>query len=258
MTPLGLEGLVDRKKFEFCPAGSYSDYALWINVVHLWQEKRSTGDNWEFARENFMSNLNLIQIEKLKRQFVQHLIKDRLISSEEEYSNQNSTNVRLVSAMVVAGLYPKVATIIRPYDGQAASALCFTKRIGRVLIHRKSINRTSMDFPTINLIYHQCVKSKTVQIHDCAPVSPLTLMFFGNNLTYMKGKDGGRGTVLVDNFVPFNICPSSFKIILRLNVHLKKVFERFCQSPQTSFQENPLDRQLLNDVARLLTEEKFY
>ena len=83
-----------------------------------WEESRQEGGRSgerDYLRRNFLSMQTLNHIQKMATQFKQ-LLRDVGFYARSQHSayNENSDNLQLVRAVLVAGLYPNVVKIQRP------------------------------------------------------------------------------------------------------------------------------------------------
>lgn len=238
-------------KYNLCPAGTYSDYALWINVFRLWRKENRSGDGRSFARDHFLNHSTLIMIEKLKGQFVDAL-KSLGFVIDEANCNKNSNDFNIVSAVIVAGLYPKIASVKRVFANRPP--LFSTKTVRRLQVHKKSVNSNAVKFPTPYLVYHVCVKSYGVYLHDCGLASPLALVLLAKNLTFVPDTKS-MGLIKVDDTFRFNAHPQLFRLLLRLNERLKNFVDRICSSPGLPLTD--IETDFLDFVSYLIKSESY-
>jgi ATP-dependent RNA helicase DHX57 len=158
-----------------------SDHITTLLAYNGWQDAKKEKKHKEYLRNKFLSHTTLTQIMSIKRQFAE-VLSDlgfirRGVSSRRmrglpgdgvrEASglelNTNSDNIKLVEAVLLAGLYPNVAFVKPPRKGDKGGGdLClFTKRDGPVSIHPSSVlfELKLKDYATSQcLVYHNKVK----------------------------------------------------------------------------------------------------
>ncbi|KAF7252781.1 putative ATP-dependent RNA helicase DHX57 [Varanus komodoensis] len=167
------------KKLEF--AIGNSDYLALLQAYKGWRlsSKESVQASHRFCRENFLSENVLQEMASLKRQFTELLsdigfVKeglrardierrwlqrgDGVLEATGEEANANAENVKLISAMLCAALYPNVVQVKMPegkYQKTSTGAVKMkpkagelkfvTKKEGFVHIHPSSVNYQSVE-----------------------------------------------------------------------------------------------------------------
>eukprot|EP00960_Hanusia_phi_P030879 748909-Hanusia_phi.AAC.5 len=171
-----------KRKQSFAHPRDKSDHLLFIRVFDEWTKARRRGFKEErlFCQTNFLSSSSLNTISDLREQFRELLadagfIRSRanskvrnMVAYEQDVScNSNADNVRLLRAVITAGLYPHVVRVQLPetkFVEQAAGAIAraatakelklYTEKDGRVFLHPSSINFSEGDFLSPWLVYH--------------------------------------------------------------------------------------------------------
>ncbi|KAF5293768.1 hypothetical protein FQA39_LY03253 [Lamprigera yunnana] len=117
----------------------------------------------------------------MKRVFMNYLYKTEFIDCND-YNvtkfNLNLKNVSLIKAIICAGLYPNVGTIL---DGKPT-----TIKGMRVRWHPKSILPEKHYFPSPLFVYYLRLQSTCNFVHDTTIVHPFLLIFFGDKYFYDK------------------------------------------------------------------------
>lgn len=205
VSPIDKRDEADRSKRLFAQ-NLFSDHlALWV-AFKGYEEARREGRDRQFCHAKFLSQSTLRMIADLKSQFFTLLVdigfvdKDKGKRSTEkspEY-NTNSDNLRLVKAIICAGLYPNIIRVENPSASLAAAASkngkndrnkatlkFYTKKNEEVAIHPSS---TLFGLPALPseqekwLIYHEKVKTTKVYIRDGTFVAPYPLLLFGGQI----------------------------------------------------------------------------
>ncbi|XP_074640128.1 putative ATP-dependent RNA helicase DHX57 [Tubulanus polymorphus] len=207
----------DKKKLEF--ATGNSDHLTVLKAYKGWTSACKTGHQYayRYCQDNYLSIKTMQMLASLKRQFVELLsdigfvienitardierrVRDRSDGVSEatgEQYNINSENIRLVSAMLCAALYPNVVQIMTPevrYKDSSAGAVVKppkpdelklkTKADGYVNIHPSSINFQVNYYESPYLVYHEKVKTSKVYLRDCSMASPYSLILFGGSVS---------------------------------------------------------------------------
>uniref|UniRef100_A0A3B3WVP6 RNA helicase n=1 Tax=Poecilia mexicana TaxID=48701 RepID=A0A3B3WVP6_9TELE len=203
--PLGKEKMADMRR-RTLSRNSKSDHLTIVYAFKGWQEAKQRGSRYEreYCWDNFLSANTLQMLHNMKGQFAEHLMSAGFVSSRDPNdakSNINSDNEKLIKAVIVAGLYPKVAMIRPSYNKKRPGVKVYTQTDGKVCIHPKSVNAEEREFNYTWLIYHLKMRTSSIFLYDCTEVSPFSLLFFGGDITIQK--DEGQETVAVDRWIVF-------------------------------------------------------
>ena len=117
-----------------------------------------------------------------------------------EASNSNAGNLRLLRAVICAGLYPNLVRVERPdtkYAEGVAGAIAqaatakdlrmFTQGDGRVFLHPSSVNFRQGDFASPWLVYHTKRATSKIFIQDSSMVTPFAV---SNTIQRGRGRVG--------------------------------------------------------------------
>uniref|UniRef100_A0A3B5PSG3 RNA helicase n=1 Tax=Xiphophorus maculatus TaxID=8083 RepID=A0A3B5PSG3_XIPMA len=203
--PLGKEKMADMRR-RTLSRNSKSDHLTIVYAFKGWEEAKQRGSRYErdYCWDNFLSANTLQMLHNMKGQFAEHLMSAGFVSSrdpKDAKSNINSDNEKLIKAVIVAGLYPKVAMIRPSYSKKRPGVKVYTQTDGKVCIHPKSVNAEEREFNYTWLIYHLKMRTSSIFLYDCTEVSPFSLLFFGGDITIQK--DEGQETVAVDRWIVF-------------------------------------------------------
>lgn len=92
--------------------GHQSDHLLVTRAMSKFLKAKQTNQAWDFCRENFLMHNTMNMISELKSQYAKYLCDLGFIKSpnysDVEY-NKNSSNVKLLKCVLVAGLCPNIA-----------------------------------------------------------------------------------------------------------------------------------------------------
>lgn len=89
-----------------------------------------------------------------------------------------------------------------------------TSEDGRVVLHPKSINEQESHFESPVLMYYLKLRSSAIYLHDTTMVYPLSLVFFGQNIVYVKDeKDEENGVMSVGDGLKFQCSPETATVI---------------------------------------------
>lgn len=261
--PLGKEHEADEKRAELAGT-SRSDHLMMANVFSLWEQNQGSK---AFCYDFFLSESTLKMLSNLRRQFAQQLCDKQFIQTpnpKDKGANLNSNNEALVRAVICAGLYPNVGRIVKKVNKKFARhgdkndqfVILKTNQEKRVELHPKSVNSQEIKYDYPWMVYHLKMKSSKVYLYDSSMVSPLSLVFFGKNLTKNQPNNGQSITVTVDNFVKFRCDKKTFYLVSDLRTALNELLEyKICNPGGTNWRPESKEGALLNAIVRLLTSE---
>lgn len=230
--PLGKEKMADMRR-KTLSRNSKSDHLTIVNAFKGWEEAKYRGARYEreFCWDNFLSANTLQMLHNMKGQFAEHLMHAGFVSSKDPKdpkSNVNSDNEKLVKAVIVAGLYPKVAKI-RQCHSKKRPVKVYTHTDGKVCIHPKSVNVEEREFNHLWLIYHLKMRTSSIFLYDCTEVSPFSLLFFGGDVTIQK--DGDQETIAVDEWIIFRSPARIAHLVKSLKKELDSLLEEKIRNP---------------------------
>eukprot|EP00124_Ichthyophonus_hoferi_P003819 Ihof_evm1s359 gene=Ihof_evmTU1s359 len=202
---------------------SKSDHLTCLKAYEGWRSahKEGRGAEREYLEENFLSRQTLMQIHDLKKQYMDALVsigfvdKTRVKASRTQTSitsdiQAHASSVRILKAVLCAGLYPNVIRVEHPkdtyqavgsgnflVDPNAKDIKMFDKNRERLFIHPASINFTTKRFEDGFLVYHSKVKTSKIFVRDTTMVGPYALLLFGGEV----GVDHEHQKVTVDNWI---------------------------------------------------------
>lgn len=232
--PLGKEKLADMRR-KVLSKNSKSDHITIVNAFWGWEDAKRQGGRFEreFCWDNFLSANTLQMLHNMKSQFAEHLLGAGFVSSKnpkDPSSNINSENEKLIKAVIVAGLYPKVAKIRPSFSKKRPMVKVYTKPDGRVNIHPKSVNAEETEFHYTWLIYHLKMKTSSIFLYDCTEVSPFSLLFFGGDISIQKDQD--QDTIAVDEWIVFQSPARIAHLVKNLKKELDSLLQERIKNPQ--------------------------
>uniref|UniRef100_A0A8C9VBM4 ATP-dependent DNA/RNA helicase DHX36 n=1 Tax=Scleropages formosus TaxID=113540 RepID=A0A8C9VBM4_SCLFO len=232
--PLGKEKLADMRR-KALSKNSKSDHLTVVNAFWGWEEAKRRGYKCEreYCWDNFLSANTLQMLHNMKGQFAEHLLCAGFVSSKDPKdpaSNINSDNEKLLKAVIVAGLYPKVAKIRPSFSKKRPGVKVYTKADGKVNIHPKSVNAEETEFHYTWLIYHLKMKTSSIFLYDCTEVSPFSLLFFGGDISIQKDQE--QDTIAVDEWIVFQSPARIAHLVKNLKTELDSLLEEKIKNPQ--------------------------
>ncbi|XP_056622648.1 ATP-dependent DNA/RNA helicase DHX36 [Triplophysa dalaica] len=233
--PLGKEKIADHRR-KTLSRNSKSDHITVVNAFWGWEDAKEQGgrSEREYCWDNFLSANTLQMLQNMKGQFAAHLLAAGFVNCKDPKdpsSNINSENEKLIKAVIVAGLYPKVAKI-RPSNNskRLMPPKVSTKADGKVCIHPKSVNAEETQFNYTWLIYHLKMRTTSIFLYDCTEVSPFSLLFFGGDISIQKDKD--QETIAVDEWIVFQSPARIAHLVKDLRKELDVLLEDKIKKPQ--------------------------
>ncbi|XP_062860390.1 ATP-dependent DNA/RNA helicase DHX36 [Trichomycterus rosablanca] len=233
--PLGKEKIADHRR-KVLSKNSKSDHLTIVNAFRGWEEAKRSGyrSEREYCWDNFLSANTLQMLQNMKVQFAEHLLAAGFVSRKDPKdpsANVNSDNEKLLKAVIVAGLYPKVAKI-RPsfHKKRAMPAKVYTKADGKVCIHPKSVNAEETQFHYTWLIYHLKMRTTSIFLYDCTEVSPFSLLFFGGDISIQKDQE--QETIAVDEWIVFQSPARIAQLVKDLKKELDQLLEEKIKRPR--------------------------
>jgi len=161
--PMGKEKEADAVRRDFAK-GSQSDHIMLINVFHEWEKVRRSSAEKNWCWRKFLSMRTLAMIDDMKCQFARHLHEIGFIDKPYpncRQSNIHSGNIKLIKAVICAGLYPNVAKVTNPLNVKRFPKFS-TKEHRRVQLHPKSVNAGTKYFDSHWIIFHEMMKTSGV------------------------------------------------------------------------------------------------
>ncbi|KAM6961464.1 ATP-dependent DNA/RNA helicase DHX36 [Aplochiton taeniatus] len=231
--PMGKEKIADMKR-RLLSKDTKSDHLTIVNAFLGWEEAKRRGARYEreYCWDNFLSANTLQMLQNMKVQFAEHLLWTGFVGSKDPKdpgSNMNSEHEMLIKAVIVAGLYPKVAMVRASHSQKRPGAKVYTQADGRVYIHPKSVNTEERHFNYNWLVYHLKMKTSCIFLYDCTEVSPFSLLFFGGDISIQN--DEGQETVAVDQWIVFSSPARIAHLVKSLKRELDSLLEEKIRSP---------------------------
>ncbi|XP_034283369.1 putative ATP-dependent RNA helicase DHX57 [Pantherophis guttatus] len=278
-----------KKKLEFSIGNS--DYLALIQAYKRWREssKVSFQASFTFCRENFLSENVLQEMARLKRQFTELLsdigfvkeglrakdIEERfsqrgdgVLEATGEEANANAENVKLISAILCAAMYPNVVQVKVPekkyqvIKGAAKNnpkpeTLMFaTKNLGYVHIHPSSVNYQTKRFNSPYLVYHEMVKTSRVFIRECSMVSVYPLILFGGGRVNMQLQNGAYVVSLDDGWINFVATSRQVaELVKELRNELDQLLQEKIKNPSMDLCTCPRGSQIISLIVKLVTTQ---
>ncbi|KAF8832459.1 hypothetical protein HHX47_DHR1001422 [Lentinula edodes] len=205
LTPFGLEQEADRAKASF--KSENSDFLTLHNVFSSWRKacaNANPGFVRKFCRQNFLSHQNLQQIEELRQQFLgarysRNRTRFVLVPPELDSS---SSNITLVNAALLAGLYPKVLAV----DVSKGQMRTLSNN-QQASFHPSSVNfgKKPTDLGTNHIAYFTLMHSKKLYAWETGPVDDMAMLLLCGEVDFKLISNAA----FIDRKVKFQIAPKT-------------------------------------------------
>ncbi|KAM9298490.1 putative ATP-dependent RNA helicase DHX57 isoform 2-T3 [Morus bassanus] len=280
----------NKKKLEF--AVGNSDYLALLQAYKGWclSIKEGSHASYSYCKENFLSGRVLQEIASLKRQFTELLsdigfVKeglrardiekkwsqggDGVLDATGEEANSNAENIKLISAMLCAALYPNVVQVKKPegkYQKTSAGAVkmqpkaeelkFITKNDGYVHIHPSSVNYQTRHFESPYLVYHEKIKTSRVFIRDCSMVSVYPLVLLGGGQVHMQLQKGEFVISLDDGWIRFVAASHQVaELVKELRCELDQLLQDKIKNPSMDLCMCPRGSRIIGMIVKLVTTQ---
>eukprot|EP00026_Physarum_polycephalum_P001466 Phypoly_transcript_01468.p1 GENE.Phypoly_transcript_01468~~Phypoly_transcript_01468.p1 ORF type:complete len:1115 (-),score=201.06 Phypoly_transcript_01468:28-3165(-) len=262
-----------------------SDMVLMWKAYDGWCNAKANNMEKAYCNEKMLSIASLRTISELKIQFAEILGDigflpsglrrktiskfqekgyDGVLQATGEMHNLNSKSIKMVRAIVCAGLYPHVARVDTPeqmYQASVSGAVAVahnpkdlrlvTKNRERVFLHPSSVNFSQGDYESPWLVYHTKLHTSKVYLRETtmAPPYSLLLFSFGTTITVQHEQE----LIIVDDWIKFN-APA------RIAVLVKEIRNEFLQLLDAKIKEPEFDistSDLVDVVTKLIMNDGF-
>ncbi|KAK9074968.1 hypothetical protein SSX86_003287 [Deinandra increscens subsp. villosa] len=205
-------------------AKDYSDHMALVRAYEGWKEAEREGSAYEYCWRNFLSAQTLQAIHSLRNQF-HYILKDaQLLEGEGSLDNKLSHNQSLVRAIICAGLFPGIASVVH----REASMSYKTMDDGQVMLYANSVNSGYQTIPYPWLVFGEKVKVNTVFIRDSTGVSDSILILFGGGL--VNGVSPGHLKML-GGYIDFFMDPTLAESYTNLKQELDQLLQKKLKDP---------------------------
>ncbi|XP_069788016.1 putative ATP-dependent RNA helicase DHX57 isoform X2 [Narcine bancroftii] len=280
----------NAKKLEFAVA--CSDYLTIFQAYKGWSAalKESARAAYNYCRKNFLSGRTLQEISSMKRQFAELLsdigfVKeglrakyiekmssqggDGIVEATGQEANSNAGNMKLISAILCAALYPNVVQVTAPpskYTQTMSGAVklppkpeelhFITKNDRNVHIHPSSVNYQVRHFESPYLVYHEKVKTSRVFLRDCSMISLYPLVLFGGGQINVELRKGQFIICLDDGWIQFAAASHQIaELVKELRWELDRLLEDKIKEPTMDLCTCPRGSLIIDMIVKLVTTQ---
>lgn len=244
LAPFDKKDLADSAKAQFS-ARDFSDHLALLRAYEGWKDAESHRSGYEYCWKNFLSAQTLKAIDSLKNQF-SYLLKDIGLVDNMESCNALSHDEHLIRAIVCAGLFPGVCSVVN----KEKSISLKTMEDGGVLMYSNSVNAQEPKIPYPWLVFNEKVKVNSVFLRDSTGVSDSVVLLFGGNIS-RGGLDGHLK--MLDGYLEFFMKPDLAATYLTLKKELDELVHKKLLNPKLDIQ---CQDELLTAVRLLVSEDQ--
>ncbi|KAL4331146.1 DExH-box ATP-dependent RNA helicase DExH3 isoform X1 [Arachis hypogaea] len=242
--PADKKDLAESAKAQFS-ARDYSDHLALVRAYEGWKEAEAQQAGYEYCWRNFLSSQTLRAIDSLRKQFF-YLLKDiGLVDHNSETYSRWSQEEHLVRAVICAGLFPGVSSVVNKDKSIALK----TMEDGQVLLYGNSVNGSVPKIPYPWLVFNEKVKVNAVFLRDSTGISDSVLLLFGGNIS-RGGLDGHLK--MLGGYLEFFMKPELANTYLRLKGELEELIQKKLLDPMFDTQSHD---ELLSAVRLVISED---
>ncbi|KAF9469778.1 P-loop containing nucleoside triphosphate hydrolase protein [Collybia nuda] len=204
LNPLDKRDEAMKAKARFSVAGSdlLTDLRAYDDCARLHSQGKSHGEIRRFCEDNFISPTTMREITTLRLEFLSSLADIGFIPSSSVPStpslNTNSKNTNLLKAIILGGLWPRVARVHLPQsaikfdkvqagtvqrENTAREFKIYDLREGRVFLHPGSVLFGETAWKAPFLVYFHKYMSSKVFLRDATEVPLYALLLFGGTVS---------------------------------------------------------------------------
>ncbi|XP_028781343.1 DExH-box ATP-dependent RNA helicase DExH6-like isoform X2 [Neltuma alba] len=172
--------------------GGYGDQLAVIAAFECWHNARTMGlESW-FSSQYFVSLTTMHMLHGMRRQLQTELIRSGLIQGDVSRYNVNSHNPGILHAVLVAGLYPMVGTLITPKG--AKRVVVETASGHKVRLHQHSVNyklqsKVAVGRPLVVLDEITRGDGGSMCTRNCTLVGSLPLLLLSGEIAVAPAED---------------------------------------------------------------------
>lgn len=245
----------------------YSDHLTIVKAYDAWEDvlQRGGNDN-SWCRENFLSKPTLINMRDLRKQFRQ-ILKDAGFLHRESFKehdkaakrearkvagdDMNSGDLRLVKAILCAGLFPNIAHLRPHYDnaGGITRTDIITKDQGenQPFIHPTSVLSKVKKFPGNFLVYHDMVQTSKLFLRDVTAIGTYPALLFGGSIVAYPADSA----IEMDDWIHLHVSGREGVMLQKLRSELDKLLLAKVLDPSYDIS----NRKVTNVIVSLIKSE---
>lgn len=259
--PLGKEHDANRQRKKLAN-GYNSDHVMLLNAFNGWKDAKYYGyrEESDYCWENFLSQSTLKMLDDMKSQFARHLHDIGFApssNSKDPAMNKLSENMKVVLAIVCAGLYPNICKL-NPVGNPKVPVKLSTKTERKLEFHPKSVNygAAANRFNEQWLCYYLKMKTSSIFVFDASEITAFPLLFFGGNIASYYDEEMQGDVIAVDEWIVFKSKPHIAKLVKELRGALDEILRQKIQNPDiTILTKDDASGKVLSAIVDLITTE---
>ncbi|XP_021727385.1 DExH-box ATP-dependent RNA helicase DExH3-like [Chenopodium quinoa] len=245
MTPFDKKDLAESAKAQFS-GREFSDHIALIRAYEGWKDAEKQQSGYEYCWRNFLSAQTFKAIDSLRKQFFSLLKDTGLVGLDNESQNKWSHDEHLVRAIICAGLFPGVCSVVN----KERSIMLKTMEDGQVLLYSNSVNAQEPKIPYPWLVFNEKIKVNSVFLRDSTAVSDSVLLLFGGDIS--RGAQDGHLKML-GGYLEFFMKPGLADIYLCLKRELEELIHYKLLEPKLDIHRYV---DLLSAIRLLISEDQ--
>ncbi|KAI7866161.1 P-loop containing nucleoside triphosphate hydrolase protein [Spinellus fusiger] len=266
--PFGKEKEADIARARFMHAHSdfwtiYMAYTSWRTKMNQVQGKANRFRQMhEFCNQHFLSQKNMEMIEDMKKQYLDLLISIGFVhadrhSTAREYEmkhyvrlchipsayNIYAESVPIVNAAITAGLYPKIASLMRATGSFISEKLTMKIHPSSILFgHEKGL---SSEFVAYNTII---MNNDKVYLWEASSIDSIAVMLLATNME-IKHK---QRRVVLDHWIHFSCFARSAVLVKLLRTELNNLLAAKMNQPDLDL--TSVDQEIMSSMVMVLEQ----
>ncbi|KAJ3694362.1 hypothetical protein LUZ60_009842 [Juncus effusus] len=246
LTPFDKKEQADSAKMQY--SKDYSDHLALVRAYEGWRDAEQTeGSGYNYCWRNFLSFQTLRAIDSLKKQFLSLLKDTGLVDEALVRCNKWSRDESLVRAVICAGLYPGVSSVVN----KEKSITLKTMEDGQVMLYMNSVNGKESRIPYPWLVFNEKVKVNSVFLRDSTGVPDSVLLLFGGKIS--QGPLDGHLKML-GGYLEFFMSGDLASLFLDLKAELQELIQSKLQNPRAAESE-PGSEHLVSAIRHLVSSD---
>lgn len=167
--------------------GGYSDHLAIIAAFDKWEAAKSAGQEQQFCAKFFVSGGTMAMLSGMRQQLQSELAQKGFLPHGHHPCNLNAQDAGIVRAVIAAGTYPMIGTLLAPHSGNQ-KIVVQTSRGQKVRIHPHSANfelnrKNPKEFQGALVAFDEITRGeKQVYIRNCTLVKPHPLLLISTEL----------------------------------------------------------------------------
>eukprot|EP01134_Creolimax_fragrantissima_P007272 CFRG7272T1 len=238
-----------------------SDHLTYLRAYDSWRNIRKNLNGREeraWADENFLSLATLNIIHSTKKQYLNALIDAGFVDRKMSMGNtdmlgsdvaEHARNIKVLKALLVAGLYPNIVRIAHPKDtyhsvgsgtilkeNNAKDLRFFDHTHSRVFVHPSSVNFSTTRYEAPFGVYHEKVQTSKVFLRDLTMVNAFALLLFGGGVIV----EHALNRITIDGWIVMDVPARVGVLFSELRRRLDESLKNKLKNPRVDIVKSPV------------------